>query len=293
MAELPTSKAGAVKGADTPKATTAKGDIEAGPAIQQIIPPRPPKETLRDDSALQTMQNGKHELASTNTSHAGTTDSTMPESTLPCMASPVNAWGSMLRRAYVSVASSSLPLQLLSALLLAPLLSVTINVMSAVLGFWLLVAVGKGGERDHSWAFMNVVDIRKCCDLRALLVVLIEAPASIAFVTWAYLAPSKNPVGVFVYSSLFIISMSFSMLHVVFEMWHLKNQLLETGSVGSLVRYKLDLGARPASASSGADADASDSKDPAVASKGNVVASKGATVIKEASKDVATDVVKM
>jgi hypothetical protein len=240
MAALPASKAGATK--DT--APSSATDVEAGPAIVQIIPPRPPKETLT--GAADPEQGSKPDLEVTSDKRITDAESpTIPESSLPCMASPVDAWGSALRRMYAGAAASPLLVQVLSALLLGPLLSISINIMSAIMGFWLLVAVGTGGERNHSWAFMNTVDVRKCCGLRALLVVLIEAPASIAFVTWAYLTPYKNSVGVFVYSTVFLLSISFSMVHIVFEMWHLKNELLETASLSALFRYKLDLAVKP------------------------------------------------
>jgi hypothetical protein len=104
----------------------------------------------------------------------------------------------------------------LSSLLIMPTLSITIHLLSAAL-------VLPWRQRGATFGPM---DIMKCCELRSLLVSLLEAPASIALTTWAFLATRKVVVGKYVSSTTFFVSLASSMVHVWVGVWDFSGRLL-------------------------------------------------------------------
>jgi hypothetical protein len=104
----------------------------------------------------------------------------------------------------------------LSSLLIVPTLSITIHLLSAAL-------VLPWRQRGATFGAM---DIMKCCELRSLLVSLLEAPASIALTTWAFLATRKSAVGKYVSSTTFFVSLASSMVHVWVGLWDFSGRVL-------------------------------------------------------------------
>lgn len=127
------------------------------------------------------------------------------------------SWAAALRWLLtVSGKAGRLPLALASLIIL-PLLSLTIHLLSATLFLpW----------RQAGATFASL-DIVKSCELRSLLVALIEAPASIVFTTWAFLAPHKYVVGKYFSSATFFVSLAASMAHMWVGLWDFSGRVLQ------------------------------------------------------------------
>jgi hypothetical protein len=120
----------------------------------------------------------------------------------------------------------------LVSLLILPLLSLTIHLLSATLFLPWRRAGGSFGT----------LDIGKCCSLRSLLVTFIEAPTSIAFITWAYLIPYKYVVGNYVSAATFFASLAASMVHLWLGVWDYSGRVLEhRGRFGRATRSFFDV----------------------------------------------------
>lgn len=74
------------------------------------------------------------------------------------------------------------------------------------------------------------------------VVACIEAPVSMAFTTWAYLTPYKYQVGQFIDWRAFIVSLAFSMLHILLELNDFKDLLVSEGSVAKAAHRKVAVG---------------------------------------------------
>lgn len=141
-------------------------------------------------------------------------------------------WSAALSRLQESSRKAGWLAHALVSLLVLPVLSLTIHLLSAML---FLPGRQAGGS-------FGTLDIIRCCSLRSLLVAFIEAPASIAFTTWAFLSPHKYVVGKYVSATTFFVSLATSMVHLWLGVWDYSGRVLaHRGSFGSATRSFFDV----------------------------------------------------
>lgn len=120
-----------------------------------------------------------------------------------------------------------------TALVLLPLLSITVHVQSLLMSLRLIFHTAIKGRpvKEHNWTYLGCLDIRGCVMVRSLVVSLIEAPVAITFTSLAYLLNNKSHVGKYITTGTFLFNAITSMLHILLTAWEVMSTLVRTRSL--------------------------------------------------------------